>query len=219
MKSGGDGGGDDDWMTTYADMVTLLMAFFVLLVSISKVDIVLFEQVKSGMEKSMGSADPSMPINTLKQDLQAMIQAEQVQDEIKLGETNEGLRLSIETLQFFDAGSAELQPFGKEVLAQTTSMLLSGKYVHFSVTIEGHTDDQQPYDRRYPSNWELSTARAATIARFFEEAGMRRERITAVGFADTRPLVPNRDFEGFPLPLNQKINRRVDIRISPLRYQ
>ena len=79
--------------------------------------------------------------------------------------------------------------------------------------VEGHTDDTDIRSRRYPSNWELSSARAAKVISVFEKAGIKRDRLVAVGYGDTRPIYNNYDEEGNSIPENQRLNRRVTIKV------
>ena len=85
-----------------------------------------------------------------------------------------------------------------------------GDYV---VLVEGHTDDTDIKSRRYPSNWELSSARAAKVISVFEKAGVKRDRLVAVGYGDTSTIYKNYDEEGNPIPENQRLNRRVTIKV------
>ena len=101
-------------------------------------------------------------------------------------------------------------------------------YKQFNINVEGHTDDDPINTPRYPSNWELSSNRAATVVRFIisqteedtrvdpngQKYGVERNRLKATGYADTQPKVPNRDANDAPIRANQIANRRVVIRIS-----
>ena len=81
----------------------------------------------------------------------------------------------------------------------------------YSVLVEGHTDDQPIASRIFPSNWELSAARAARVVRFFIDSGVSPDRLKAAGLADTQPEAPNTTSEGVPIPENRARNRRVAI--------
>lgn len=122
----------------------------------------------------------------------------------------------ITTLEFastalFGSGSATLTGSGKAILLAMVEQLNASEYKAYRVTVEGHTDDAPINTAQFPSNWELSTARAATVVRFFVEQGIASQRLRAAGYADTRPLSPNRDPAGIALPDNQARNRRVAI--------
>lgn len=111
------------------------------------------------------------------------------------------MRLSEAVL--FEKGSAEIMP-GSLVLLQEIGIVLSKSSLQIS--IEGHTDDLPIHTKRYPSNWELSTARAVTVLRFFVgQCGVSPAQISAIGFGQYRPLVPNSN------KANRAKNRRVEI--------
>ena len=82
------------------------------------------------------------------------------------------------------------------------------------MTVEGHTDDNPISSPMFPSNWELSSARASSVIREFEKYGFDPSKLTAEGFGSSRPMVPNRDSKGNPLEENQELNRRVIVDIG-----
>jgi chemotaxis protein MotB len=112
----------------------------------------------------------------------------------------------------FELGSAELTTRAAYIL-RDIARTLSGLPYH--VTVEGHTDNIPIRTDRFPSNWELSAARAAAVARYLLDWGLDPGRMKVVGLADTRPLAPNVDERGRPLPENQVRNRRVVILVHP----
>jgi len=206
---------EDDWMVTFADMVTLMLAFFVLLAAISKVDPVLFEQVKAGMAKGIGQRDIERPIEALRNDITAAIDLMKVDDVVGLGMDQQGLVIDFASTAFYEPGSAELRPETLPVLQRMAVTLASTKYRNFQIEVQGHTDDTPINTPVYPSNWELSAARATRVVRFLEDQGVNSQRLRAVGMADTAPKVPNTAPDGTPLPNNQEINRRVSVRLTP----
>lgn len=208
-------GGSEDWMVTFADMVTLLLAFFVLLASISKVDLVLFEQVQAGLAEGLGAEAKERPIETLKKELAETVESMQVEDVVGLGEDSRGVTIEFASAGFFEPGSAELNPAALPILTRVAATLMGERYVGFQIEVQGHTDDTPISTERFPSNWELSAARAASVVRFFGKQGIHPPRMSAIGLADVAPKVPNRDPFGEPLPNNQEINRRVVVRVSP----
>lgn len=114
----------------------------------------------------------------------------------------DGIRLNIPNSILFDTGAAELQGRGPAVLKSLAPILTAERYV---VSVEGHTDNVPIRTERFPSNWELSAQRAATVVRSLADFGVDASRLQAVGFADSRPLVSN-DTE-----LNRRENRRVTV--------
>ena len=124
--------------------------------------------------------------------------------------------LEISSAAFFDRGSATLSPAGKAILRDVAGNLKAEKFKDYEVTVEGHTDDAPISTSLFPSNWELSTARAAAVVRFFLEEGIPAQRLRAAGYADTFPKVPNRDASGGAIPENQAQNRRVVIKLEKI---
>ncbi|SOE01185.1 flagellar motor protein MotB [Caenispirillum bisanense] len=206
---------DEDWMTTFADMVTLLLTFFIMLVSISKVDVVLFEQVKAGVAKGIGNRDEVRPIQLLKIDVQDAVQAMKLEDVVAVGTDDQGLTIEFASSAFYEPGSAEIREEAIEPLTRIAATIGAERYRGFQVEVQGHTDDTGISTQIFASNWELSAARATRVVRFFADTGIAPERMEAIGYADTRPKVPNRDAYGDPLPANQEVNRRVVVRVYP----
>lgn len=138
---------------------------------------------------------------------------EQLEREVRAGELEiEELkgRLQVRALDqiLFDPGSAEIKPHGREVLAKIAKQL--AKASDRAVRVEGHTDDRPIHTERFPSNWELSVGRAATVARFLGENGVAPKRLEAAGFGEFRPIAPNDSVEG------RARNRRIEIVLVPL---
>lgn len=138
---------------------------------------------------------------------------EQLESEVRSGEVEiEELRgrLQVRALDqiLFDSGSAELEPRGREVLAKVAKQL--AKVSDRRVRVEGHTDDVPIATARFPSNWELSVGRAATVARFLAEQGVAAVRLEAAGFGEFQPIASNAD------PAGRARNRRIEIVLAPL---
>jgi chemotaxis protein MotB len=117
---------------------------------------------------------------------------------------------------FFATGSATLSGAGRTILGGLIGRLQSPEFTGYRITVEGHTDDEPVSTLQFPSNWELSTARAAAVVRFLLDQRIAARRVRAAGYADTRPLAPNRDAEGHPIPQNQARNRRVVIELEKI---
>lgn len=209
------GEGEDDWVTTFADMATLLLAFFVLLAAISKVDPVLFEQVKAGMAKGIGNREIETPIQALRTDITSAVEMMQLDDSVSIGMDQQGMVIEFASAAFYDPDQAELRPAAIPAFQRIANTLEAPKYHNFQIEVQGHTDDTPVNSDRFPSNWELSSARASGVVRLFVEEGLEPERMKAIGFADTAPKVPNTGPDGTPLPNNREINRRVTVRVSP----
>ena len=252
----------DDWLMTYADMITLLLCFFVVaaLASISqkantpKVDAA--QKVETPVQApnptearlhlpgpdEMKKPESSIPVDekkTEKSEPSETVDAapvdrtsEQVPPPATLPEIVDNLKsqgaadleqnsdritsIEISSAAFFDSGSATLSPSGKVILQEVTGNLKSEKFKDYQVTVEGHTDDAPINTPLFPSNWELSTARAAAVVRFFLDEGIPAQKLRAAGYADTFPKVSNRDENGRAIPENQAQNRRVVIKLEKI---
>jgi chemotaxis protein MotB len=125
-------------------------------------------------------------------------------DKVTFRFEDRGLVLQIVTDQvLFDLGKADLRPEGRAVLDGLASAL---KEVPNDIAVEGHTDNRPISGFPFPSNWELSTARATSVLRYLvDDKGLDRKRISAAGYGEERPVVPN------DTPAHQAQNRRVEI--------
>ncbi|MFK7866935.1 MAG: flagellar motor protein MotB [Alphaproteobacteria bacterium] len=208
----------EDWIVTYADAITLLLAFFVILVSFSKVNIPQFEAVQAGIKDQLGGAvDSERPIFSLMSQMQMVMQEQQQVDpsNVDVGYDDQGIIMEFASGNLFEPGSVELTPQAKQILMRIKQELEVPPFDIFLIAVEGHTDDTPISSPYYPSNWELSSARAARVVRYFQELGFDPAWLKASGYADTRPLFPNRGLDGAPIPENQARNRRITIRLHP----
>lgn len=216
-------GGEDDWMGTYADAITLLMAFFVLFFSFSKVDLDTYDKVSKGLSASISKVKKETVSDQLSANMSDLIASEGAEDVIKKGTDAQGsITLELNSGAFFKPGSAEFQEQALPVLTAMFEELSSPIYAQFNLNIEGHTDDDPISTAQYPSNWELSTARASSVVRYFEAQSVTAEdkiassRMRAIGYAQTQPKFANRNEAGEPIRENQIANRRIVIRVSRL---
>jgi len=210
----------DAWLLTYSDAVTLLMAFFIMLVSFSKIDIPIYEQVKAGILDQLGKqgdkAKEQSPIALMKVDLQDVVFALQADQAVAIGTDSRGVVMELDSSAFFRPGAADIREVAIPILFNMAKTLMAPRYEPFVIEVEGHTDDDPISTARFPSNWELSAGRASAVVRLFMTQGLAGDKMKAVGYGETRPKLPNRTAEGAPIPENQAINRRVVVRISPM---
>jgi len=212
---------DDDsesWLVTYADAITLLMAFFIMLVSFSKVDLPLYEEVQSGIKEEIGGViDSDRPIFSLHAQIQSIVfdSPDIPQDMIEVGFDDNGVVIDFSSIAFFKPGTAELMPMAEAILGKIKRELEERPYDLFLIDIEGHTDNTQTSTNLYPSNWELSAARASIVTRRLIELGLEKNRMKASGYADIHPKYPNIDIMGQIIPENQFKNQRVTLRLYP----
>ncbi len=245
--------GEEYWQLSLADMMTLILCFFVVILSVSKLDVLRYETVAGVMEKAMTKERRQEPVakpvprpekrqktppvqDTTKKPapVQPEVRAQaspppppknidQFRTEIatklagKTGQaeiiqTGQTLAVSLRGAAFFDLASAEIKPAS---LALLTDIADSLKGLPVKITVEGHTDNMPIESWLYPSNWELSSARASRVARFLMDHNIPKDDLKVVGLADTKPLAPNTGPDGRPIPENQAKNRRVVILVSP----
>ncbi|MBT5969095.1 MAG: OmpA family protein [Nitrospina sp.] len=199
-------GGVEPWMATFADMVTLLMVFFVLFYSVEKdntekfksaIDMMVEEDGPDGLAKIMKVVDSTKVMKNLK-DMRDASQAAKTEDTIE-----KKVVLRVPGLNLFKAGGAKLQREARPVLNEIVSVI-NKKGKNYKIFIQGHTDDVPIKTPKFESNWELSAVRATAVLRYFYDKGIEPERLTATGYADTFPMVPNNTKEG------RAKNRRIE---------
>ncbi len=214
------------WLATFGDMMSLLLAFFVLLFSFSSIQESKFQAAMASMQGALGVLDtyPTVPIHdnfehlpdmqrTLEgvkkkvEEIKEHMEALKRSDEVKVSRNEEGLAIRLDSRFLFDLSSATLRSEAFEVLDGVMGSL---KDLPNEVRVEGHTDNLPIKSSLFPSNWELSTARAAAIIRYFESKGMDPRRMSAVGYGEWRPVVRNDS------PANRQKNRRVEIFVDLL---
>ncbi len=207
-------GSEEDWLMSYADMVTLLMAFFLAMLSVSHVDPVLFEQMKKGLRSDIGKdKDVKTPLGEIKHDLDSLLEKERQRGDVTIDLGREGIILEFSSSAVFDPGKAELGSSARANMDKVADAMKGIEYYKFAVDIEGHTDNIPIKTMQFPSNWELSVNRATNIVKYLIGKGIPSERLKAAGYADTKPKAPNVDGDGKPFPGNQAKNRRIVLKI------
>ena len=202
----------EDWLVTYADAITLLMAFFVLLYTVSEPNTEKFEAKMGGVFEKFSGEKTAMPLQDLRNQVSTMIAETGEDTEAKT--TDRGVSFEFKSAKMFAPGSARILESGVQLLDRVAQMVTFMGYDDYKVEVQGHTDDIPINTAQFPSNWELSAARAAAVVRFLVSRGVEPERLVAVGYGETKPKVPNRDETGQPIPENRSTNRRVEIAIE-----
>ena len=203
-------GGEGSWLISYADMMTLLVGFFALLLSFSKIDSAQYEKIKRETTKVFGG-EYVVPFEKLTTNIKGVVIKSGVTDQVYFTENDSGIEMSFRGALFFDSGSFDLRPQAKQLLDNLIPQI-SLEAKGFAIVIEGHTDNV-PLGHKRLTNWELSSLRACTVLRLFESRGFPRERMKAIGWGDTRPIMPNNDKNGVGIIANQAQNRRVVLKI------
>jgi len=208
------GGGDDVWLISYADLMTLLFGFFVLMYFFANADNKdEWEKVRREMAQHFGGTYVN-PNADLAEEIRRSFEDTEFLDNLDITVNEDALEITFRSTVLFDSGSARInaavqQPMNH--LVQVISDQLQERRAR--IIIEGHTDDTPISTAPFPSNWELSAARASVVLRELERSGVASHRMRAVAFGESRPLFPNRNELGESIPINQAKNRRVVIRI------
>lgn len=205
---------DQEWLLTYSDMITLLLAFFAMLIAVSTVDLNLWEQMKQGLRSEISKQENvRTPLAEVKQDLDSLLAVEKTQGLVDITLDREGIKLFFTSSSFYNSGEANLLPTGEEIIDKVTQAMNALDFYKFNVDVEGHTDNVPISTPIFPSNWELSVARASGVVKYFVQEGIEGERLKASGYADTKPVVPHIDENGRNIIENRALNRRIVVRI------
>lgn len=209
----------DRWLVSYADFITLLFAFFVVLYSAAQVDKRRSAQVASAIQSAFhqtGSLPPPA-VNSgssqtppasddqqdaLKNQIEQKLAAEIANGDVAVRSSREGLVISLREVGFFDSGSAEIKASSAAAFAQLAGILRENGS---NIRIEGHTDNVPIHNSHFSSNWDLSTARATATIRLLIRYQLKPELMAAAGYAEFHPIGSNDTPEG------RANNRRVDI--------
>ena len=178
---------NEGWLTSYADLITNLLIFFVLIISASQIQSGKMERIISQMNS--GQPQSATTLSQAKKELQKVLKEEQLDRQVSVQMTDEGLELSFESGVMFASGSAEIFSAMHEPLSKVLTAV--AKYREkYRYAVEGHTDEVPIRSATFQSNWELSSARALAVRQRLEDSGVVRDHIRVEAYADTRPLKP-----------------------------
>lgn len=221
-----------NWLTTYSDLVTLLLCFFVLLFSFSEIDAQKFRVIMSSFQGGTGALDGGTTIEfneelepfdgVLEEDLEKLKDIlEDYADSVGLGTEiilsveERGLIIRFMDNVLFDSGKADLKPESVQILKSVAEILNRDEFRDRLIKVEGHTDtDPILYSAKFPTNWELSATRATNVLRYLVETEIiDGSRVSSSGYSFYRPIAPNDTKE------NKAKNRRVDMVILRSSYE
>ncbi|MBA3823820.1 MAG: flagellar motor protein MotB [Ktedonobacterales bacterium] len=211
------------WLLTYADLITLLMVFFVMLFAMSKTDVQKFNALAASLRRafnvnvlqgqqpvSISPDNGGSSLNVIEQQNLQQIEhiLEQVRQSISANPnqisaqvTKDGIAVTISGALLFYNGTNQIKPDGIKLLGSLATYL---KGLPNDIRVEGHTDDIPVESAQYPTNWELSSARAVAVVRFLVDINqLPPKRLSAVGFGQYQPIVPNDSRE------HREANRRA----------
>ena len=235
------GNGHERWLVSYADFITLLLAFFVTMYAITRLDaekLYLAQAsinralsapvflggfpMDSGLDKTSASGisgdvvgatlvhtPPSSQMEEVTKTVRGALKDPLEKEEVRLLHSGRGLVLRLPEFLLFDSGEAKLRPEAMPLLDKLASIL---ERIPNQVLIEGHTDNRPIHTTEFPSNWELSAARAAALVRYLvEQHHLDPARFGAAGFGEYRPVGDNGTDQG------RQANRRVELIIRPMK--
>ncbi|SDY91510.1 OmpA/MotB family protein [Tindallia californiensis] len=227
------------WMTTYGDMVTLLLCFFVLLFAFSEIDVAKLDAFIRSFQGAVGVLDAGRTIEPsevlsesamddltmqelqeledfrhLKERLEEFLEERNMQADVLVTLQTRGLVLRFQDNVLFDSGRADIKLESEDLLNFVGEVLAEPEFLDKNVSVEGHTDtDPLRPGAPFPTNWELSVARSATVVRYMiENVGLSPLRFRASGYGEYHPVAPN------DTPENKAQNRRVDLVVLRSEY-
>jgi len=225
------GAGQERWLISYADFITLLMVLFVVLYSMANMDMEKYKKLAVSLNQAFGgggglpfelfegaqtiplepessaAAVSDFPTRSYDQmdvslELGHAIAKAGIQGEVSVRTNIEGVIVSLNEELVFPSGSTDIQPRARAGLDNIAEVLNS---LDNPIRVEGHTDDLPTNNPAYTSNWELSTARATSIVHYLIEKGVDPSRLSAAGYASYQPVFPN------DTPEHRALNRRASI--------
>lgn len=207
--------GESGWQISFLDTITVLLCMMIVLASIPS-NTSKSNQKKGGLDQGLGGEFPlsvDWDIFRLNEELTNQLKDELESEKLLLEKGEYEIRMIFRGSSFYDQGSAELLPAGKDIILGIVDKLVSWHRQDYKIDVEGHTDSSPIQTFQFPSNWELSAARASGVVKFFLNSGISPQKLKASGFADAVPLYPEVDAEGNFLAKNRDYNRRIVIRL------
>ncbi len=216
------------WMTTYGDMMTLLMTFFILIMSFSTMEVEKFKMAMGSLKGAMGIlgvqkklrpdqswfSPQQSNVNQMEEmsilhhvaKLRELVKKKGMEEHVVISMDGSEVFIQVKDHLLFNLGKADLKPNFLTILSLIAKTLLKDAK---EIKIEGHTDDLPIRTEKYPSNWELSLDRALSVLKYFvKHEGISPNKLTAAGFGEHHPIVPNNS------PENRAKNRRVILSVK-----
>jgi len=216
------------WLLTYSDLITLLMIFFVVMYAMSNVDAKKYEQLSeslgsslnptgykelaqdasSGAIKTEEESDQAADVMDPKlvaayEQIKKLLKEKGLESQVSVGIQERGVVVGLMNTVLFEPGSSEIR---QEAIPTLIQIGIIARDVHNYIRVEGNTDDVPQNSAQFPSNWELSVIRATEVLKLLiTQSGVEPDKISAVGYGEYRPSVPNISAE------NRSHNRKVDI--------
>jgi chemotaxis protein MotB len=199
----GDDKEDEIWLISYVDLLTLLVAFFLLVIASSQLKTARFEQIAA----SMSGRAKTAPLADLSDQVRKLVEDRKLGDRVRISQDNEGLGIEFKDALLFDSGSAQIRDDGRRVIGEVAKLVR--ELPQRPVIVEGHTDDVPIHTAEFADNWSLSSARAVHVLEALEASGVTHDRLSARAFAETKQQTTNA-----ALAELRSANRRVVIRVE-----
>jgi chemotaxis protein MotB len=200
--------GEESWLLSYADLITNLLLFFVVLLTAANLSKGRMQQIA----KSLSGAEMPQSLESIRKEIDERIAAQNLKDLVSTKVTNDGLEMSLNSGLVFDSGKAVIRPELEPVVVSMLKTLepYGSKY---SFAVEGHTDSNPVVaGGAFSSNWDLAAERAIVVRERLEGVGIPRTRIRVEGYADTKPI-PEAELSSLPVDQRNARLRRVVVRI------
>jgi chemotaxis protein MotB len=212
------------WMVTYGDMMSLLLTFFVLIVSFSSTEEVKFKTAISSIQRGLGiwpsnagilptivlyqnQTERAQEAAEIVEEVAQYLQEMKIVDQVEIYNTPAGIRLIISDPLMFQTGKADIRPQFRSLLVKIADIIKKKQFTE--IRVEGHTDNVPIRTDQFPSNWELSAARALNVVKVLAfDGGLDPGKMSGVGYGQYRPRATNSTPEG------RAMNRRVEIWIE-----
>jgi len=207
--------GESVWQISFLDTITVLLCMMIILASVPSNSKDANRKKGSSSQYDEGEFPLAVDwdIFRLNDELKNQLKDELEAEKLLLEKGEYEIRMIFTGSSFYNQGSAQLLPEGKEIILGIVDKLAAWHRQDYKIDVEGHTDSSPIKSLQYPSNWELSAARAAGVVKFFLESGISSQKLKASGFADALPILPEVDEAGKLLAKNQDYNRRIVIRL------
>lgn len=223
----------DRWLITYSDLITLLMIFFVVMYAMSNINQMKFVSLEQSLATALHKdsqiplgqssllTTPKLSVNStqtsvgqaksqtqdtsldnLYTQVKGYISQHHLQGNVTIVNQSRGVQITLRDVVLFDTGQATLRPDAQTLLGGLVPFF---KSLPNPIVVEGYTDNEPIHTAQFPSNWELSAARATGVVRFLVSQGVSPPRLSEVGYGQYHPIVPNNS------PAHRQMNRRVNI--------
>lgn len=200
------------WLLSFSDLSLVLMCFFVLLLSFSKIDRRKFENVQDNIVAKVKKTKQEN-LQTVYEKLKREVKRKKLTEKVSVDYGADGVEVEFKDGLLFKTGSASPNKHFEKTIAKVLNIIAKAP-PKYHITLEGHTDDVPSRGGDYPSNWELSAARGHSLLKKLNSQGVAENRMSILALAHTKPKVDYKKLNGPELKRARSANRRVVVRIE-----